>query len=246
MLHSQRALILLRQGETAAALDAFDVGIAMLTDPVELGKAHINRGASTWPAVPGPARPRTSSSRCGSLREQGNEIEAAMAEHNLGYADLLQGDLVSALDHMDAVRPVLLPQSQVVVAICNQDRAEVLMAAGLTRSGPGRPRRGRRERSAQHRLAQRRGEAELTIARAALGHRPSPRARGRARRQVAVHPDARSGPARARRGAGARRRGHGWAGPGPSLITRAGCPRRRARRGWRCRGGRSTPGSTQR
>ena len=30
---------------------------------------------------------------------------------------------------------MLLPQSQVVVAICNQDRAEVLMAAGLTRRG---------------------------------------------------------------------------------------------------------------
>ena len=44
VLHSQRALILLRRGETAEALDAFGLGISMLTDPVELGKAHINRG----------------------------------------------------------------------------------------------------------------------------------------------------------------------------------------------------------
>src|SRR5215212_9339927 len=44
VLHSQRALILLRLGDTASALDAFGTGIAMLEDPVELGKALANRG----------------------------------------------------------------------------------------------------------------------------------------------------------------------------------------------------------
>ena len=117
VLHSQRALILLRQGDTAAALDAFDVGIAMLADPVELGKAHINRGGVHLARGAGVrAAAATSSSPPRLLdADRATSVEAAMAEHNLGYARLLQGDLVSALAHMDAVRPVLLPQSPVVV-----------------------------------------------------------------------------------------------------------------------------------
>jgi CHAT domain-containing protein len=168
VLHCQQALILLRQGDTTAALEAFGVGIAMLTDPVELGKAHINRGGVHLARGAGSRAAEDFEVAVRLLRDQGNEVEAAMAEHNLGYAAFLQGDLVSALNHMDAVRPVLLPQSQVVVAICNQDRAEVLMAAGLTRGGLAVLDEAARTLG-NHRLHQRRGEAELTIARASLG-----------------------------------------------------------------------------
>jgi tetratricopeptide (TPR) repeat protein len=172
VLHSQRALILLRQGDTTAAMDAFDIGIAMLTDPVELGKAHINRGAVHLARGAGSRAAQDFEVAVRLLRQQGNEIEAAMAEHNLGYAGFLQGDLVSALDHMDGVRPLLLPQSPVVVAICNQDRAEVLMAAGLTRRGLAALDESARTFGTNH-LAQRRAEAELTIARASLGSDPA-------------------------------------------------------------------------
>jgi tetratricopeptide (TPR) repeat protein len=171
VLHSQRAVILLRQGDTASALDAFGVGIGLLTDPVELGKAHINRGGVYLARGAGPRAASDFEVAVELLRRQGNEIEAAMAEHNLGYADLLQGDLVSALRHMDSVRPTLLPQGQVVVAICNQDRAEVLMAAGLVRSGLTALDEAART-FGNHHLRQRRGEAELTIARAALPSDP--------------------------------------------------------------------------
>ena len=44
VLHSQRALILLRIGEIRTALDAFATGIGLLEDPLELGKALTNRG----------------------------------------------------------------------------------------------------------------------------------------------------------------------------------------------------------
>lgn len=171
VLHSQRALILLRRGDTAAALDAFDVGIAMLSDPVELGKAYINRGGVHLARGAGSRAARDFEAGAALFRQQGNLIEAAMAEHNVGYADLLQGDLVSALAHMDAVRPVLLPQGPVVVALCNQDRAEVLMAAGLTRSGLAVLDEVARTLG-NNRLHQRRGEAELAIARASLGSDP--------------------------------------------------------------------------
>jgi tetratricopeptide (TPR) repeat protein len=172
VLHSQRALILLREGDTAGALEAFGVGIAMLSDPVELGKAYVNRGGVHLARGAGRRAAQDFEVGASLLREEGNLIEAAMAEHNLGYADLLQGDLVSALDHMDAVRPVLLPQGQVVVALCNQDRAEALMAAGLTRSGLAVLDEVART-FGNNRLHQRRGEAELAIARASLGAEPA-------------------------------------------------------------------------
>jgi tetratricopeptide (TPR) repeat protein len=171
VLHSQRALILLRVGDMAEALDAFGTGIAMLSDPVEVGKAHINRGGVHLARGDGLRAAADFTVAVNLLNAAGNTVEAAMAEHNLGYADLLRGDLVSALAHMDAVRPVLLPLSQVGVAICNQDRAEVLMAAGLTRSGLSALDEAART-FGQHRLVQRRGEAELTISRASLGSDP--------------------------------------------------------------------------
>ncbi len=171
VLHAQRAWILLRTGKTAEAIGAFDVAIPLLTDPLELGKAYINRGGVHLSRGAGPRAASDFARGVELFRALGNEIQAAMAEHNQGYADLLQGELVSALHHMDAARPVLMPQSPVVVAICNQDRAEVLMAAGLTRRGLAALDESARTLG-QHRLAQRRGEAELTIARASLGSDP--------------------------------------------------------------------------
>ncbi len=168
VLQCQRALVLLRLGDTTAALEAFGIGIAMLDDPVELGKAHINRGGVHLARGDGGRAAADFEVAARLLHDTGNTVEAAMAEHNLGYADLLRGDLVSALSHMDAVRPTLLPLSPVGVAICNQDRAEVLMAAGLTRRGLAVLQESART-FGQHRLTQRAGEAELTMARASLG-----------------------------------------------------------------------------
>ena len=66
-----------------------------------------------------------------------------MSEHNLGYTRLLAGDLVGALRDMDRARPVLAPLSPVSAATGDQDRAEVLMAAGLVRRAARRSRRRR-------------------------------------------------------------------------------------------------------
>jgi tetratricopeptide (TPR) repeat protein len=171
VLHSQRALILMRQGETTRALDAFAVGVAMLTDPVERGKALSNRGG-VYLATGAGSRAATDLEEAVRLfRGAGHDVEAAMAEHNLGCADMLRGDLVSALRHMDDVRPVLLPLSPVGGAITNQDRAEVLMAAGMTRTALAVLDDAARI-FGQHRMPHRRGEAELIIARTALADDP--------------------------------------------------------------------------
>ena len=58
-----------------------------------------------------------------------------MGEHNLGYTRLLAGDLAAALVDMDRARAVLAPLSSVNAAMGDQDRAEVLMAAGLVAEG---------------------------------------------------------------------------------------------------------------
>jgi tetratricopeptide (TPR) repeat protein len=172
ILHSQRALILLRMGDTPAALDAFELGISRLEDPMELGKALSNRGGVHLARGAGPEAAADFLRAVELLAENGRPVEAAMAEHNLGLADLLVGDVVSALSHLDAVRPTLLPLSPVGVAISNSDRAEVLMAAGMTRRALADLDEAART-FGQHHLQQRRGQAELTIAQACLADDPA-------------------------------------------------------------------------
>ena len=86
-----------------------------------------------------------------------------MAEHNLGYARLLTGDLVGALRMIEQRPPRSSPLSAVNRATVEQDRAEILTAAG-------RPREAIRalEQAAQaygsRRLRTYQAECELTLA----------------------------------------------------------------------------------
>lgn len=172
LLQSQRALILSRLGDTPAALDAFAHGIEDLADPVETGKALINRGYLYL----GQARYRRAvddfTHAAQMLKSAGEVTIAAMADHNLGYAHLMRGDLVAALDAMERARPILIPLSPVGLAICNADRAEVFMAAGMVSRGRADLLEVARV-YASRRLPQRRGEALLTLARTMAESDPS-------------------------------------------------------------------------
>ena len=82
-----------------------------------------------------PVRPRDFAAAMADFERAGLLSEVPKAQHNLGYAAFLQGDLVSALRDMEEAGRGFPASSPVLQAISQQDRAEVLMAAGLTRRG---------------------------------------------------------------------------------------------------------------
>lgn len=95
----------------------------------------------------------------------------AEATHNLGYAALLGGDLVSALRLMAASRPTFAATSPLATAISDLDRAEVLRDAGLTTEAEALLGRVAVQFGAQ-RMRQARGEAEFHLARSLVRHDP--------------------------------------------------------------------------
>lgn len=107
-----------------------------------------------------------------------------MARHNLGYCRYLAGDLVTALALMDAAAPVLSPLSAVSDATGQQDRAEVLLAAGLEVEGRAALDAAGKAYGSR-RLRRRQAEAELAMARALL--LPDPSAALATSRRAAQH-----------------------------------------------------------
>lgn len=99
----------------------------------------------------------------------GAEEPLAEARHNLGYAALLGGDLVTALSLMTRSRPVLAAASDLAAAISDLDRAEVLRDAGLTTEAEQLLAAVATRFGAQ-RMRQARGEAEFHLARSLLRH----------------------------------------------------------------------------
>lgn len=97
------------------------------------------------------------------------EEPLAEARHNLGYAALLSGDLVTALALMTASRPILAASSDLAAAISDLDRAEVLRDAGLTTEAEELLSTVAVRFGAQ-RMRQARGEAEFHLARSLLRH----------------------------------------------------------------------------
>lgn len=110
----------------------------------------------------------------------GEEEPLAEARHNLGYAALLGGDLITALNLMTASRPTLAATSDLAAAISDLDRAEVLRDAGLTTEAEGLLDEVATRFGAQ-RMRQARGEAEFHLARSLLRHDPASAERTAAR-----------------------------------------------------------------
>lgn len=165
---SQRGLLAMRRGDTRMAIRDLTTAIGQLDDdPVLEGRLRINRGNVHLQR----GDVALAESDFATAREVLSAVEEpvlrAKATHNHGYALLLRGDLIGALRDMEDAAEVLAPLSVVSQAVGDQDRAEVLIAAGLAEQGVAAL--GLAARSyASRRLVQFQGEAELVRARTLL------------------------------------------------------------------------------
>lgn len=175
VLHGQLGALWLHQGGYASALEWLTRGIDGGSQPAQRANMLVNRSV-----VHSESRrlddARADLDRAAALfLEAGDDVGAAMAEHNSGYISLLEGQLITALTRMQRARPAL-QTSPVNVATCDLDRAEVLRDAGLSTEAEQLLADVARTFGA-HRLRQGRGEAELSLARSLLFHAPADAAR---------------------------------------------------------------------
>ncbi|MDF1604431.1 hypothetical protein [Nocardioides sp. YIM 152315] len=179
VLYSQLGLLHMLQGETAEAMDQFDAALLLLDEPARIARVHLNRGNVHLQRKLLNAATQDFAASFLSYREAGDEYGAAKAVHNRGYTQFLAGDLVAALRDMGSAYPVFEAEGPVMTAMVDQDRAEVLMAAGLHEQGAAAL-AAAADAYGRRRLYQRRGEAELALARS-LVLRDADRARVAAR-----------------------------------------------------------------
>ena len=165
ILTSQLGLIAMRRGDGDAAIVWLGSAIAALgSDPNRLGRASLNRGNVYLQRGEVTRAEADFDVAARAFLEGGENVEYAKARHNQGYAALLAGDIIGALHLMDEARPVLSELSPVALAVCDQDRAEVLLAAGMTSEATSLLASVARTYGSR-RLRQAQAEAELLLAR---------------------------------------------------------------------------------
>ncbi len=172
LIHSQRGLLLMRAGAGDEALHAFSEALRLLSAAPEARcRAHLNRGNVYLQRGEGLRARKEFERAAGYAGAAQDQEQQARIEHNIGYTYLLTGDLVSALRMMDKVRPILTPLSLVTEAVCEQDRAEVLSAAGMVSEAERALQAAARAFGARG-LTQQQGEAEFVLAKLLLFERP--------------------------------------------------------------------------
>jgi tetratricopeptide (TPR) repeat protein len=177
---SQLGLLHMRRGDPASALEAFSTAIPMLAEDAELvGRAYLNRGIVHLDGKDPRAAVEDLTRARDHLRETGLRETMGKADHNLGYAHLLLGDLITALEQMDRAIEAMSPLTDVMRSILEQDRAEVLLAAGRTELAIAALEAAAGAYGAQ-RLRRFQAEAEFVLARTLLHGDPA-RARAVAR-----------------------------------------------------------------
>lgn len=134
LVHSQLGLLRMRAGDVPEALEHFTQAAALLrNDDQHLGRVFINRGGIHLQLGDAVAAAMDFREASVHFAAAGDPVEGAKASFNLGYAEMLRGDMVTALRRMDEASPVLSALSDAYRASVEQDRAEVLLAAGRSR-----------------------------------------------------------------------------------------------------------------
>jgi tetratricopeptide (TPR) repeat protein len=172
LIWSQLGLLHLRSGHVTRAIDALNQATPLLSEePEHLGRALLNQGNLHLQRGDPVAAAADLSEAQELLRTAGATVQAAKAEHNLGYARLLTGDLIAALRLMDSAAQVLAPLSPVSRAVGEQDRAEVLMAAGRPSEAAGALEAAAQAYGSQ-RLRRFQAECEFVLARTLMSEEP--------------------------------------------------------------------------
>lgn len=172
IVSGQRAIVHTRLGHVDAALADFHSAIEGLAGRPEFrGRAQLNRGNLHLDRGRVVAAASDYAGAVASFDEAGLATQRAKADHNLGYALMLTGDLVGALHRMGRARDQLGSLSAVSRAIGAMDHAEALFQAGLSREGEAELRAAIAvlARSKARRV---RAEARLALARRLAEHDP--------------------------------------------------------------------------
>ena len=135
LVWAQLGLLLMRSGESSRAMASFEEALARLPSDrhSDVGLVHLNRGNAFLQRGEAVSASREFVRAREEFALTDFGVQQAKAEHNLGYARLLSGDIIGALQMIDAAAPVLSTQSAVYRATVEQDRAEVMTAAGRPR-----------------------------------------------------------------------------------------------------------------
>ncbi|MCD9153005.1 CHAT domain-containing protein [Aeromicrobium duanguangcaii] len=166
LVHSQRATLHLNNGDAERAAALYDLAVPALTGSAR-ANALMNRGVLHLQQWRNDLARRDFQEAARLYDAGADETGWAQAMHNDGYAALQAGELVVALEAMDTARGHLADLSPVAAAVCDQDIAEALLAAGQTREAVGLI-LGAARVFAQSRLRQHQGECEATAARVLL------------------------------------------------------------------------------
>src|SRR5260370_14285359 len=132
ILHLQRGSLWLRTGRWQAAIEQFTDALALLgTDAERLSIALLNRAVAHLNT--GDVRHARNDLR--RAREIATEsdlgLTAAKAAQNIGYCDLLTGDIPAALGLFDVAAATYQRMAPAMMPVLETDRSRALLAAGL-------------------------------------------------------------------------------------------------------------------
>ncbi len=171
VLHLQRGLILMRTGREGDAVKILGDAVAQLEgNPAEtasLATSLLNRSFA-YLNLGQVRRARADLAWCRRIAtENGHDLIAAKALHNLGYCDLLAGDIPAALQLFNAAASTYRLCAPGFLLVLATDKATALLAAGLAGDAASEL-DGAMASSRQLRLDQNLAEAQLARAQAAL------------------------------------------------------------------------------
>jgi CHAT domain-containing protein len=171
VLLSQRGALYMRAWRGDDAVRTLDEAVALLAgnerETAVLARALLNRGFS-YLNVGDVRRARPDLDRCQRIaQDAGLDLIAAKAVHDLGYCELLTGDIPAALQLFDAAADSYRTSAPGNLPVLAMDKARALLAAGLADEAASEL-DGAIASFRRQRLDQDHAEAELARSQAAL------------------------------------------------------------------------------